>query len=139
MIATMILMLAVEIGGVPPNFVLALAYTENSTLDPLAINRNRNGTYDRGVMQLNSGVFPHVQWDDPEENIRASIYHIKWLMERPGINTWWSVAVAYNSGYTRFMNGFPHTPETSLTHGDRTMAKWLELDKRGFHELIHRR
>jgi len=126
-IMALILLIAAK-EGVPPKFVLAIALEENKTLDPLAVGQlNPNGTRDLGVMQLNSAYYGHINWRDPETNIRAGCLHIKELMSKPELNTYWSVAVAYNCGYARYSNN-KTPPWTSLEYADRVIARWYALE-----------
>jgi soluble lytic murein transglycosylase-like protein len=126
-IMALILVIAVEV-GVPPNFALAIAIEENNTLNPLAVSlANENGTVDLGVMQLNSQYYGGINWSDPKTNIRAGCLHIKELMSKPELNTFWSVAVAYNCGYARYSSG-KTPPRSSLEYADRVMARWYTLE-----------
>jgi len=102
-IICLIMCIAVEY-NIPPYFVKAIALTENWTLNPNAVGRNTNGTYDKGVMQLNSRYFYGFDWRCPNANIRRAVQHIRWLMCHPWTDTFWSVALAYNAGITR-LNG----------------------------------
>jgi len=126
-IMSLILTIAAEV-GVPPYFALAIAIEENKTLNPQAISPvNRNGTVDLGVMQLNSEYYGHINWHDPETNIRAGCLHIKSLMEKPELKTYWTVAIAYNCGYTRYLDS-KTPPQNSLDYADRVMAHWHDLE-----------
>jgi soluble lytic murein transglycosylase-like protein len=118
MIEALIVAIALEI-GVPPYLVLAIAHTENPTLDPLAIHENNDGTFDRGIMQLNSSWYKDKNWMDPETNIRAGCEHIKWLLSLPNMN-YWTVVVSYNCGYSRFIQG---PPEISLDYADQVFIR----------------
>jgi soluble lytic murein transglycosylase-like protein len=118
MIEVLILAIALEV-GIPPYFALSIALAENPTLDPLAVNVNKNGTIDRGVMQLNSSWF-NGAWQDPEENIRAGCEHIKWLLSLPGMN-YWLAAIAYNCGYSRLRES---PPEASIEYANKVFARW---------------
>ena len=109
--------------GVPPNFVVAIALTENSALCPIAVGHNRNGTRDLGIMQLNDRYFSHVDWQCPEANIRAGVRHIYWLMTALKDCTWWSVAVGYNAGLSRV--GDP--PEATLDYAEKVLTLYHEL------------
>lgn len=120
MIEAMILAIALEV-GVPPYLVLAIAYTENTTLNPLAVNRNPDGTLDLGVMQLNSGWFTG-NWADPETNIWAGCEYIKWLLSLPNMNEW-KVAVAYNCGYSRLLAG---PPAQSIDYAEKVFILFNE-------------
>lgn len=124
-IAALVLVIASEF-GLPPYFVLAVAIEENNTLNPVAVSPiNKNGTFDLGVMQLNSASYGHIAWDNPEVNIRAGCLHIKNLMKEPKINTYWGVAVAYNCGYARFAS---EPPKESIDYGGRVMKRWRSLE-----------
>jgi len=125
-IMALILAIAAEV-GVPPRFALAIALEENKTLNPMAVSPvNDNGTVDLGVMQLNSGYYGRINWRDPETNIRAGCLHIKSLMEKPELNTYWAVAAAYNCGHIRYLSN--KIPPRSLDYADRVMARWHELE-----------
>ena len=124
-IIALILTIATEF-SLPPYFVLSIALTENETLDPLAVNVNKNGTKDLGIMQVNDFWFKG-DWKDPEINIRAGCQHIKKIIEIPEITTYWIVAACYNAGTAWLQTGSP--PASSLTYADRVMDKWNELTK----------
>ena len=122
-IIALIISIAVEM-GLPPNFVLAIALTENDTLNPKALHHNADGTIDKGIMQLNSSWFHHKKWDDPEINIRAGCSHIKTLLSRNEIKTYWMAALAYNAGFGKIHN----PPESSVKYAYRVMKKYRELN-----------
>jgi soluble lytic murein transglycosylase-like protein len=73
-----------QVYGVPYEFILATMYRENRTLNLKAINRNKDGSIDKGLMQLNSkyyesyammiGVDPK-EFDpfDPYQNILVGV------------------------------------------------------------------
>ena len=120
-IISLILTIAGEV-GIPPNFALAVALTENSTLNPNALHLNANGTTDFGIMMLNSSWF-NGDWQDPETNIRTACILIKNLYERSG--DWWQVAIAYNCGHDGLMRG---PPKMSIEYAFMVFQKWYELD-----------
>ena len=80
----------------------AIAKTESS-LNPSAINRNKNGSYDIGLMQINSSWFPMLRRYGVDEkqlyDACTSIHVGAWIlaqnMRRLG-NSWEAVG-AYNS------------------------------------------
>ncbi|WP_326939844.1 lytic transglycosylase domain-containing protein [Actimicrobium sp. GrIS 1.19] len=88
--------------GVNPTLLYAIARTE-SGLNPNAINRNRNGSYDLGLMQINSRWFPTLRrYGIDEQQLRqpcVSIHVGAWIlaqnMQRLG-NSWEAVG-AYNA------------------------------------------
>lgn len=131
-ILALIFTLSIE-AGVPPYFVQAIAITEhwngsieNTVINPAAVSLpNEDGSVDRGVMQLNSRYYDHVDWACPETNIREGIALIKRLSKEPLLNTWWAVAVAYNCGYTGFKNG---PSSSSVEYGNRVMDVWFQLE-----------
>ncbi|MDR0475098.1 MAG: transglycosylase SLT domain-containing protein [Treponema sp.] len=119
LIAALVLSIASEV-GVPPFFALSVALEENCSLNPNALNKNPNGTFDGGVMQLNSSWFTG-DWEDPESNIRAGCLLIKELMGKPEITTFWDVAIAYQCGYTRFLE---RPPSQTIEYACRVYARW---------------
>lgn len=96
--------------GVNPSLLYAIAKTE-SALKPSAINRNRDGSYDIGLMQINSRWLPTLRkygvnaeqlWD-PCTNIHVGAWVLAQNMQRMG-NSWEAVG-AYNArDATRRMN-----------------------------------
>ncbi|MFC5474045.1 lytic transglycosylase domain-containing protein [Paraherbaspirillum soli] len=89
--------------GVNPDLLYAIAKTESS-LNPRAINRNKDGSYDIGLMQINSRWFPQLekygvdreQLYDPCVSIQVGAWILAQNMRRLG-NSWNAVG-AYNSG-----------------------------------------
>jgi soluble lytic murein transglycosylase-like protein len=88
--------------GVNPYLLYAIAKTESS-LNPKAINRNKNGSYDIGLMQINSSWFPTLrrygvdeqQLLEPCTSIHVGAWILAQNMQRMG-NSWDAVG-AYNS------------------------------------------
>lgn len=91
--------------GLPPLLLWSVAYTE-SQLNPLAINRNTNGSTDIGIMQINSIHLPElkasgISRDDlfnPEINIGVGAYYLKQCVDRYGLNS--KAIICYN-GFSR--------------------------------------
>lgn len=89
--------------GVNPHLLYAIAKTE-SNFNSLAINRNKNGSYDVGLMQINSLWLPTLRkYGINEDHLFqpcVSIHVGAWIlaqnMRRLG-NSWNAVG-AYNSG-----------------------------------------
>ncbi|WP_230411603.1 lytic transglycosylase domain-containing protein [Collimonas humicola] len=85
-----------------PYLLYAIAKTESS-LNPAAINRNKNGSYDIGLMQINSSWFPLLRKYgvdekkllDPCVSIEVGAWILAQNMRRLG-NSWDAVG-AYNS------------------------------------------
>jgi soluble lytic murein transglycosylase-like protein len=116
----LILSIALEY-NLPPYFVLAVAYTENPTLSATIIHQNKDGSYDRGLMQLNSNWFTGIWWD-PESNLRIACDHIAWLRSLGLL--WWQVAMAYNCGVSRIYK----PPNASIDYANNVMSKWQQLE-----------
>ncbi len=93
---------AAERYGVNAYLLYAIAKTESS-LNPRAINRNKNGSYDIGLMQINSSWFPTLrkygvdeqQLLDPCVSIHVGAWILAQNMQRMG-NSWEAVG-AYNA------------------------------------------
>jgi soluble lytic murein transglycosylase-like protein len=116
----LILAIALEI-GVPGNFMVALAEVENPQMNPKAVNVNRDGTKDLGLMQLNSSWYTDAGWADPETNIRAACVHVKWLKNNYNFN-WWQVAVAYNAGHNAVLK--ERVPNKSIEYANKVIAQF---------------
>ena len=89
--------------GVNADLLYAIAKTESS-LNPQALNRNRDGSYDVGLMQINSRWLPTLRQYgvdekrlyDPCVSIQVGAWILAQNMRRLG-NSWDAVG-AYNSG-----------------------------------------
>ncbi|MEN3291423.1 MAG: hypothetical protein V7642_676 [Burkholderiales bacterium] len=88
--------------NVSPYVLYAIAKTE-SDMNPLALNRNKNGSYDIGLMQINSRWLPALRkyglneqqlWD-PCINVHIGAWVLAHNMQRLG-NSWEAVG-AYNA------------------------------------------
>jgi len=134
-IMALILAIAAEV-GISPQFALAVALEENSTLNPIATHQNQDGTFDGGVMQLNSSWFKG-NWDDPTDNIRAGCLYIKDLIDNPLTTTYWSVAVCYNAG-TRWLTRKEKPPDASIEYACRVIERFNNLEnQRVEYILLH--
>jgi soluble lytic murein transglycosylase-like protein len=88
--------------GINPYLLYAIAKTE-SGLNPNAVNRNRNGSYDLGLMQINSRWLPILRKHgideqsllDPCTSIHVGAWILAQNMQRMG-NSWEAVG-AYNA------------------------------------------
>lgn len=78
--------------GIPPHVALSVAWRE-SRLRPDAEHRNRDGSVDRGVMQLNSRWHPPMAW---QENIDTGIAIIAEKTRKCGAA---GMYFAYNRGH----------------------------------------
>ena len=86
--------------GINPIILRAIAKVE-SNFNPRAINRNRNGTYDFGVMQINSswannlGMEHWMTLGDPCSNIKTGAKILGACMKKYGYS--WEAIGCYNS------------------------------------------
>jgi soluble lytic murein transglycosylase-like protein len=96
--------------GINPVILWTIAKVE-SNFNPHAINYNKNGTYDYGIMQINSRwyrVLGHERWmrlSDPCYNIRVGAWVLRNCMETYGYS--WDAIACYNAGSPR--KGRPYT------------------------------
>jgi soluble lytic murein transglycosylase-like protein len=87
--------------GISPTLLWAIAKTE-SNFCPTAINRNTNGTYDYGVMQINSGWHNTLGRDcwsklgEPCYNIRVGAWILAQCIKQHGYS--WEAVGCYNAG-----------------------------------------
>lgn len=92
--------------GVAPQLLYAIAQAE-SGLNPRAIGRNPGGSYDIGLMQVNSGHLPKLrefgidkpQLFDPCTNIRVGAWILAQSFYRHGVS--WDGVGAYNAGCSK--------------------------------------
>ncbi len=86
--------------GVAPDVLWAIAKVE-SEFNPRAINRNTNGSFDYGIMQINTWWYPKLGkelWNslgDPCTNIHVGAWVLAQCVQQHG-NTWEAVG-CYNA------------------------------------------
>jgi soluble lytic murein transglycosylase-like protein len=87
--------------GISPDLLWAIAKTE-SNFCPDAINRNTNGTYDYGVMQINSTWYRKLgrerwkQLGEPCYNVRTGAWILAQCIKKHGYS--WEAVGCYNAG-----------------------------------------
>ncbi|WP_249173340.1 lytic transglycosylase domain-containing protein [Burkholderia dolosa] len=90
--------------GIDPNLLHAIAIVE-SNMNPNAIGKNRNGTVDVGLMQINSSHFHRLQRQgisrekltrDPCTSVLVGAEILSTFIERHGYT--WRAVGAYNAG-----------------------------------------
>lgn len=88
--------------GINPHLLYAIAKTESS-LNPSAINRNKNGSYDIGLMQINSRWLPTLlKYGITEKHLYAPCVSIEvgaWILAQnvQRLGSSWVAIGAYNS------------------------------------------
>ena len=86
--------------GINPTLLWAIAKVESS-FNPLAINRNSNGSYDFGLMQINSSWYRTLGdevWQrlaDPCVNVYVGAWVLAQCMQRYGYT--WEAVGCYNA------------------------------------------
>jgi hypothetical protein len=112
---------------ISPALAVALAW-EESRFNPYAINtRNRDGSVDRGLFQLNSHSFPRLELQaffNPQVNARYAMSHLRHCLDIGG-----SVVAAlamYNAGTSRVNSA--GTPKTTLDYASRILYNHWEIE-----------
>jgi soluble lytic murein transglycosylase-like protein len=90
-----------ETYGISPTLLWSIA-KEESSFNPYAINKNTNGSYDYGVMQINSSWYKTLgaeTWNslsDPCTNVQVGAWILAQCIKRHGYS--WNAVGCYNSG-----------------------------------------
>lgn len=85
--------------GVSPRLLWAIAKTE-SNFNPTAVNHNKNGSFDYGVMQINSSWYwelGHERWmllNDACYNVNVGAWILSRCVQRHGYT--WAAVGCYN-------------------------------------------
>ncbi len=108
--------------GINPLVLRAIA-KEESNFDPAAVNWNSNGTYDYGLMQINS-IWRTVLGEERWKALGDACYNTKtgaWILanciDKYGYN--WKAVGCYNS----------QTPEISEKYAKRVFKRLKQLEK----------
>jgi len=102
--------------GIPPDLFVAQLDLE-SGLNPAAVGRNTDGSWDRGIAQINNRWHPEVtdaQAFDPAFAVPWAAQYLRGLYDRCG--TWQGALEAYNSGSC---TGAPQYARAVLTRAGR--------------------
>lgn len=102
--------------GVSPHLLWAIAKVE-SGFNPAAVNYNRNGTYDFGVMQINSRWKPYLGklWnylDDPCTNVKVGAWILAQCIQKHGYT--WKAVSCYNTGLGESKRGTKYVRKVYL-------------------------
>jgi hypothetical protein len=124
-----------EAFDVPPALAFALSW-EESRFDPGAINRrNRDGSIDRGLFQLNNRSFPsldNIAFFDIKSNARYGISHLRHCLNSSGSEI--SALAMYNAGTGRVMT--QGAPEVTLNYINRILENRRRIESRFLARLI---
>ena len=125
-IAVLILSNAAEF-GVSPALAFSLCW-EESRYNPRALNRNRNGTVDRGLFQLNNASFPNLKVEDfydPAINVRYGMAHLRWCLDDAGTEV--AALAMYNAGHNRVRSA--GTPKSTLDYVSRILRRQRRIEE----------
>lgn len=97
-----------QIYGVSPDLLRAISHQENPKGDPLLVRRNTNGTYDHGLMQINSIWIKEIErygytrahLFDPCANVVIGAWILKNQIAKKGY-TWDAVGMYHSATPSR--------------------------------------
>ncbi|MHA1342173.1 MAG: lytic transglycosylase domain-containing protein [Promethearchaeota archaeon] len=114
---TYLILSAADMYGIPENVLFALIWAE-SNFNPGAVNGhgNKDGSNDKGLMQLNSRYFGKINRLDPRINLQYGCKHLVDRYKRYGS---WDEAIMLYNGFSM----------KSAQHQAKVLAKERELDK----------
>jgi soluble lytic murein transglycosylase-like protein len=95
-----------------PIWLIARVIEKESSWRDDVVNANSNGSYDYGIMQLNSSYLDYYSWKfndykvidyfNPYESIKIGVKYLRFLYEVTG--DWKSAVASYNCGLTKVRN-----------------------------------
>ena len=112
---------------IPLSLAFALAYAE-SNYKVTAVNRNTNGTIDRGLFQLNSGSFPtlsEAEFFDPYTSAKHGMQHLRFCINKAGNEV--AGLAMYNAGTNKVRSN--RTPQSTLNYINKIFAYRQKLDE----------
>jgi hypothetical protein len=122
------IMIAASEHSIPFALAFAIAY-EESRFKPRATHVNKNGSVDRGLFQLNSGVHLDIElarFFDPDVNAKRGLRYLRSCLEETG-----SVAAgiaAYNAGLGR-VDARNVTPRSTVEYVGRVFEYRDEIEE----------
>jgi hypothetical protein len=119
--------------NIPPSLAFALAW-EESELNPLAVNgKNRDGSIDRGLFQLNSRTFPYLELQaffSPDINSWHGMSHLRYCIDTGRSEI--AALAMYNAGAGRVTSS--GTPKSTLDYISRIQENKNKIEN-SFSEL----
>jgi len=113
--------------NIAPALAFALAW-EESRLNPYAVNnKNRDGSIDRGLFQLNSRSFPRLEiqaFFNPGVNAQHGISHLRHCLDAGGSEI--AALAMYNAGANRVNSS--GAPKSTLDYISRIMENRREIE-----------
>jgi len=115
-----VILLSADWFNIPPSLAFALAW-EESQLNPFAVNsKNRDGSIDRGLFQLNNRSFPHLEiqaFFSPDVNAWYAMNHLRHCLDTG--RTEIAALAMYNAGTGRVTS--TGTPKSTLDYISRIL------------------
>ena len=116
-----------DANNISPALAFALAW-EESRFNSQAVNsKNRDGSIDRGLFQLNNLSFPHIDTQaffDTELNARYGMSHLRFCMDAGGTEI--AALAMYNAGTGRVRS--TGTPHSTLDYIHRILLNKQRID-----------
>jgi soluble lytic murein transglycosylase-like protein len=104
-----------DVFNIPPSLAFALCWEESRFKVRATGPKNRNGSTDRGLFQLNDKSFPHLSekdFFDPGINSHYGLSHLRWCLDAGGSLV--AGLAMYNAGTNRVSTG--GTPKMTLDY-----------------------
>ena len=112
---------------ISPALAFALSW-EESRYTVRALNRNKNGSIDRGLFQLNNTSFPDLNLEDffdPATNARYGLAHLRWCLTSSSSEV--SALAMYNAGTARVRDS--GTPKSTLNYVSRILKRQRKIEE----------
>ncbi len=119
--------------NIPLSLAFALAHTE-SNFNARAMNRNKNGSIDRGLFQLNSSSFPKLSESDfynPETSAHYGLSHLRFCLDTAGNEI--TALAMYNAGTGKVRND--NTPQITLNYISKIQSYRQNLEEKFAEEV----
>jgi soluble lytic murein transglycosylase-like protein len=104
-----------DVFNIPPSLAFALCWEESRFKVRATNQKNRNGSTDRGLFQLNDKSFPHLSekdFFDPRISSHYGLSHLRWCLDSGGSLV--AGLAMYNAGTNRVSAG--GTPKLTLDY-----------------------
>jgi soluble lytic murein transglycosylase-like protein len=116
-----------DIFNISPSLAFALCWEESRFRVRAVNHKNQNGSVDRGLFQLNSNSFPHLEEKecfDPRLNSYYGLSHLRWCLDTAGSLV--AGIAMYNAGTNRVSAG--GTPKTTLDYVSNILASKQRIE-----------
>jgi len=116
-----------DANDVSPALAFALAWEESRFITTAVNTRNKNGSTDRGLFQLNNQSFPHLEvkdFFDPELSARYGMSHLRYCLDTGGSEI--AALAMYNAGTNRVSS--TGAPKITLDYVHRILANKQRIE-----------